>query len=159
MITIIVAVAEGGVIGGNGTLLWHISEDLRRFKVLTTGHTVVMGRKTYESIGRPLPNRHNIIITRNHDFKAEGCTVVGSLDEAVKAADGDEIFIIGGGEIYRQSLPIADRICLTIVKAHYEGDTTFKYNPEEWLETSREEFSHGEKFEYPFAFVNLERKK
>lgn len=99
MISIIVAIARNGVIGAGNSLIWHISEDLRRFKAITTGHPVVMGRKTYESIGRPLPNRTNVVITRQSDFKAEGCVVVHSLQEAIQRfAEDEEVFIIGGGK-------------------------------------------------------------
>ena len=136
MISIIVAVAEGGVIGGGGDLLWHISEDLRRFKQITSGHTVIMGRKTYDSIGRPLPKRRNIVITRNGEWSAEGCERAESLEQAVAMCAGEEeVFIIGGGEIYRQSMSLADKLYLTQVYKPYEGDTYFpEIRPEEWQE-------------------------
>ena len=161
MISIIVAVAEGGVIGGGGDLLWHISEDLRRFKQITSGHTVIMGRKTYDSIGRPLPKRRNIVITRNGEWSAEGCERAESLEQAVAMCAGEEeVFIIGGGEIYRQSMAIADKLYLTQVNKPYEGDTYFpEIRPEEWQEVARESYERGEKFEYPFAFIDLVRKK
>lgn len=160
MISIIVAVAEGGVIGGGGDLLWHISEDLRRFKQITSGHTVIMGRKTYDSIGRPLPKRRNIVITRNGEWSAEGCERAESLEQAVAMCAGEEeVFIIGGGEIYRQSMAIADKLYLTQVNKPYEGDTYFpEIRPEEWQEVSRESFERGEKFEHPFEFIDLVRK-
>ena len=161
MISIIVAVAEGGVIGGGGDLLWHISEDLRRFKQITSGHTVIMGRKTYDSIGRPLPKRRNIVITRNGEWSAEGCERAESLEQAVAMCAGEEeVFIIGGGEIYRQSMAIADKLYLTQVNKHYEGDTYFpEIRPEEWQEVARESYERGDKFEHPFAFIDLVRKK
>jgi dihydrofolate reductase len=160
MISIIVAVAEGGVIGGGGDLLWHISEDLRRFKQITSGHTVIMGRKTYDSIGRPLPKRRNIVITRNGEWSAEGCERADSLEQAVAMCAGEEeVFIIGGGEIYRQSMALADKLYLTQVNKPYEGDTYFpEIRPEEWQEVSRESFERGEKFEHPFEFIDLVRK-
>ena len=160
MISIIVAVAEGGVIGGGGDLLWHISEDLRRFKQITSGHTVIMGRKTYDSIGRPLPKRRNIVITRNSEWSAEGCERAESLEQAVAMCAGEEeVFIIGGGEIYRQSMALADKLYLTQVNKPYEGDTYFpEIRPEEWKEVSRESFERGEKFEHPFEFIDLVRK-
>jgi dihydrofolate reductase len=160
MISIIVAVAEGGVIGGGGDLLWHISEDLRRFKQITSGHTVIMGRKTYDSIGRPLPKRRNIVITRNGEWSAEGCERAESLEQAVAMCAGEEeVFIIGGGEIYRQSMALADKLYLTQVNKPYEGDTYFpEIRPEEWQEVSRESFERGEKFEHPFEFIDLVRK-
>ena len=142
MISIIVAVAEGGVIGGGGDLLWHISEDLRRFKQITSGHTVIMGRKTYDSIGRPLPKRRNIVITRNGEWSAEGCERAESLEQAVAMCAGEEeVFIIGGGEIYRQSMSLADKLYLTQVNKPYEGDTYFpEIRPEEWQEVARESY-------------------
>lgn len=125
MISIIVAVAENGIIGDKNTLLWHISEDLRRFKALTTGHPVVMGRKTFESLGRPLPNRRNVVISRQ-ELAIDGCEVVHSLDEALALFPSDEeVFIIGGAQIYAEALPIADRFYLTRVGHTYEGDTRF----------------------------------
>ncbi len=125
MISIIVAVAENGVIGGDNRLLWHISEDLRRFRSLTTGHPVVMGRKTYESLGRPLPNRTNVVVTRQR-IEIPGCRVVHSFDEAAALFGADEeLFVIGGAQIYAEALPRADRFYLTRVGRAYEGDTLF----------------------------------
>lgn len=161
-LNIIVAVAENGVIGGSNTLLWHISEDLRRFKQLTTGHPVIMGRKTFLSIGRPLPNRRNIVISRQADLQIEGCEVFGSLEAAIAAcheASVEQAFVIGGGEIYRQALPLADRIHYTRVFRAYEGDTTFpSLDSAEWHKVSEEHFDRGEKFEYPYSFEIYERK-
>lgn len=125
-ISIIVAVAENWVIGGNNQLIWHISEDLKRFKALTSGHCIVMGRKTFESIGHPLPNRRNIVITHNADFSVYGCEVVNSLDEALSVTGNEEeIFIVGGGKLYRQTLPLANKLYLTKVHKEFEGDVTF----------------------------------
>ena len=108
MISIIVAIARNGVIGNGNALIWHIAEDLRRFKALTTGHPVIMGRKTYESIGCPLPNRTNVVVTRRKDYRPEGCLVAGSLEQAVGLFDpSEEIFIIGGAQIYAQAMPMA----------------------------------------------------
>ncbi len=133
-VSIIVAVAENGVIGGGNALLWHIPEDLKRFKQITWGHTIIMGRKTFESIGRPLPNRRNIVVTRNPRFFAGRCEQAGSLDEALAmAANEAEVFVVGGGEIYRMALPLAKKLYLTRVHAVFEGDTYFpKIEPEEW---------------------------
>ncbi|MDE7123576.1 MAG: dihydrofolate reductase, partial [Alistipes sp.] len=112
MVSIIVAVAANGVIGDRNALLWHISEDLKHFKAVTTGHPVVMGRKTYESLGRPLPGRTNVVVTRQ-DLAIEGCTVVHSLDEALaRFPSEEEVFVIGGAQIYAQALPLADRFYL-----------------------------------------------
>ena len=161
MISIIVAVAANNVIGGENKLLWHIKEDLQRFKTLTSGHAVVMGRKTWESLGRPLPNRTNIVITRNPDYKPDGALVAQSLEAAIELAKGDdEIFVIGGGEIYRQAMSIADRLYITHVECSYEGDTTFPViSPLVWERTENIEFLRGEKYEYPFRFTNYERIK
>ncbi len=140
MINIIVAVAENGVIGCHNRLIWHISEDLKRFKALTTGHPIIMGRKTYDSIGRPLPGRQNIVISRNPELKIEGCDVVGSLSEAIEIAQGEEKFVIGGGEIYRQALPLCDRLYLTKVEQSPEGDTFFpEIDSSEWRECARDQ--------------------
>lgn len=161
MISIIVAVAENGVIGGGNQMPWHISEDLRRFRAITTGHPVVMGRKTFESLGRPLPNRTNVVITRNPAFEAEGATVVGSLDEALaRFPAGEEVFVIGGGEIYRQAMPLADRLYVTHIGMPFDGDTHFPpIDPSIWFETRREEHPCGEKFPHPFRFVDYQREE
>ena len=153
MVSVIVAVAENGVIGDKNSLLWHISEDLRNFKRITSGHPVVMGRKTFESLGRPLPNRKNVVITRQ-DIEIEGCEVAHSLEEALAMFSADEeIFIIGGAQIYREAMPIADRFYLTRVHHSYEGDTSFpEWNEAEWQKVDSERFERGEKYEYPFTF-------
>ena len=159
MISIIVAVAANGVIGDNNSLLWHISEDLRNFKRITSGHPVVMGRKTFESLGRPLPNRENVVITRQQ-IAIEGCRVVHSLDEAIAMfPEDEEVFIIGGAQIYAQALDAADKLYLTRVEHDYEGDTSFpEWDATRWRLTSREAFPRGEKYPYPFAFEEYERK-
>lgn len=129
MVSIIVAVAQNGVIGCENRLIWHISEDLKRFKRITSGHPVLMGRKTFESLGcKPLPNRTNVVISRNPDYRpqAEGVLVAGSLEQAVALFPSEEeVFIIGGGEIYRHSMEIADKLYLTRVGLSPEGDTIF----------------------------------
>ena len=158
MISIIVAIAENGVIGDKNALLWNIKEDMRRFRTTTTGHPVIMGRKTFESIGRPLPKRTNVVITRG-DTTFEGCEVAHSLEEAIAMFPAEEeIFIIGGAQIYAQALPLADRLYLTIVHRNYEGDTSFpEINYSEWREVSRQEFERGEEYDSPFSFIDLER--
>ena len=158
MINIIVAVAENGVIGDKNNLLWHISEDLRNFKRITSGHPVIMGRKTYESLGRPLPNRTNVVITHS-DAAFEGCTTVHSLEEALAMFPaGEEVFIIGGAQIYEQALPVADRFYLTRVERAYDGDTHFpEWDESEWRLVSRERFDRGEQFDAPFTFEVYER--
>ena len=159
MISIIVAVAKNGVIGDKNSLLWHLREDMIHFRTTTSGHPVVMGRKTYDSIGRPLPKRTNVVITRDTNLAIEGCTVVHSLDEAVAMFDkSEEVFIIGGAQIYKQALPIADRIYLTVIDKEYEGDTSFpEIDYSAWKDISREEYPRGEEFEHPFAFITLEK--
>lgn len=160
MVSVIVAVARNGAIGKENGLIWHISEDLKRFKALTSGHPVVMGRKTFESLGRPLPKRVNVVITRRTDFRAEGCLRAGSLEEAVGMFDpSEEIFIIGGGEIYAQAMPLADRLYLTEVEHDYEGDTFFPaWNRNEWVLQEEERHERGEKFEHPFVYRTFRRK-
>lgn len=140
MISIIVAIATNGVIGGDNKLLWHISEDLKNFKRITLGHPMIMGRKTFESFPKALPNRQNIVVTRNPAYTANGADVVLSLDEALKiASPKDEIFIIGGGEIYRQAMPLADKLYITHVDLSPQGDTTFPdISSDEWREVLRE---------------------
>lgn len=160
-ISLIVAVAENGIIGTGGTMPWHITEDFRHFKEVTLGHSVVMGRKTYESIGRPLPRRRNIVITRNPDLAIEGCEMASSLEGALAmcAGEEEEVFVIGGGEIYRQAMPLADRLYITHVGVAVEGDTRFPtIDPAIWYEVRREEFSRGSEFDHPFAFVDYERR-
>lgn len=159
MISIIVAVAANGVIGDNNSLLWHISEDLRNFKRITSGHPVVMGRKTFESLGRPLPNRTNVVVSRTVT-EIEGCRVAASLGEAIAMfPEDEEVFIIGGAQIYAQALDAADKIYLTRVEHDYEGDTSFpEWDATRWRLTSCEAFQRGEKYPYPFAFEEYERK-
>lgn len=125
MISIIVAMGKNRVIGKNGKLPWHIPEDLKHFKKVTFGHAVIMGRKTFESIGRPLPGRRNIIVTRNASFRPAGVTVAHSVDEALSVAGAENAFIIGGAELYQQSLDRADRLYLTLVEGEFDGDTFF----------------------------------
>ena len=159
MISIIAAVAQNGVIGDKNALLWHISEDMRFFKRTTSGHPVIMGRKTYESLGRPLPNRTNVVISRTQR-EIEGCTVVGSLEEAVALfPKEEEVFIIGGAQIYALALAIADRMYLTRVYHDYQGDTSFpKWDSDEWQLSNKESFECGEKYPHPFSFETYIRK-
>jgi dihydrofolate reductase len=156
MIKIIVATSKNKVIGNNNELIWKLSSDIKRFKELTTGHPVVMGRKTYESIGKPLPNRRNIIITRNSEYEVEGCEVVSSLEEALLLTNND-CFIIGGGEIYKQSLELADKIYLTLVHKDFEGDTTFPELGKEWATIDTKDFDADEKNEYNYSFIEYDR--
>ena len=160
MISIIVAIAENGVIGDKNALLWNIKEDMRRFRTTTTGHPVVMGRKTFESIGSPLPKRTNVVVTRG-DSEVEGCLVAHSIEEAVAMFPADEeVFIIGGAQIYSQAMAIADKLYLTIVHCPYEGDTSFpEIDYSEWQEVSRQTFERGEEYDSSFTFIDLERVK
>ncbi len=159
-ITVVVAIAANSMIGCANKLLWHIKEDLQHFKKITTGGCVVMGRKTYESIGRPLPNRRNVIISTNANYKVEGCEVYNSLSDAFEALSNlEEVFVIGGGEIYRQTLSMCSKIELTVVEKDYEGDTLFPaIDSNEWRVDSEERFERGEKYEHPFTFKTLTRK-
>lgn len=134
-ISIIVAVAKNNVIGKDNKLPWHLPEDLKHFKELTSGHTVIMGRKTFESIGRPLPNRKNIVISRNENFKANDMEVVHSIEQALDLTKNeDEVFIIGGAEIYKQALLLVNKIYLTRINKDYEGDAYFPELGPEWKE-------------------------
>lgn len=125
MLSIIAAIGDNRELGKNYQLLWHIPEDMKRFKALTSGHTVIMGRKTFESIGKPLPNRTNIIITSNKEFSAPGCIITHSLDEAIKLSNDIETFIIGGASIYSQAIDRADKLYLTKVKGTFDADIYF----------------------------------
>lgn len=158
-ISLIVAVARNGVIGKDGKLPWHLPEDLKRFKALTMGHHIIMGRRTWESIGRPLPGRTPVVVTRNDSYTAPGAAVVHSLTEALASCtDDNEVFVIGGEEIYRAALPTADRIYLTAVDAEYAGDTRFPaLVSEEWREVSRERPPKSDPDRPAFDFVVLER--
>lgn len=161
MISIIVAIARHGAIGKGGDLLCHMSADLRRFKATTTGHTVVMGRKTYDSLPKgALPNRRNIVVTRNASFSAERVETAHSLDEALRLADGDA-FIIGGAEIYRLALPIADRLYLTEIDAEFaDADTFFpEIDKNEWILVETEIHVADDKNPYPYAFTTYDRRR
>lgn len=159
MISLVVAASTNNVIGAQGELPWCLSGDLKRFKALTMGKPIVMGRLTYESIGRALPGRQNIVITRQSDFSAEGCDVVQSVDAAVEAAgDAEEIMIIGGSQIYREFLPRADRIYLTRVQAEVDGDTFLPdLAADGWHEISREGFTADESNDFGVVVTTLER--
>ena len=166
-VSLIVAVAENGVIGKDNDLIWHLPNDMRFFKETTTGHHVIMGRKNFESIPhkyRPLPNRTNIVITRRSDYKAEGCIVVHSVEEALEVAknNGDnEAFIIGGGQIYRIALEkdLVDKIYITKVHHSFDGDTFFPELSNKWREESKIINKADEKHAYDFDFITLEKKQ
>jgi len=159
-ISFVVAMAENRVIGRDNKLPWHLPADLARFKQLTLGKPVIMGRLVHESIGRPLPGRHNIVLTRNPNYRAEGCTVVHDPAAALAAAGMvPEIVVIGGEQIYRLFMPLADRIELTLVHAEIPGDTRFPpLSPNQWLEIARSERPADERNPYPLSFITLERR-
>ena len=159
-ISLIVAVAEQGVIGQENALPWRLPGDLKRFKALTMGKPIIMGRKTFDSIGRPLPGRTNIVITRQSGLQLPGCVVLGSLSEALSSVHADEYMVIGGAEIYRQVLPLAQRVYLTQVHANISGDAFFPaLEPTQWHETYREDVPADEQNQYAHSFITLERVK
>ncbi|MFY7844142.1 dihydrofolate reductase [Chryseobacterium gambrini] len=160
MTTIVVAMGENNEIGFENQLLWHLPKDLKHFKEITSGHPVIMGRKTYESIGKPLPNRTNIVVSRKTDWFEEGILIVGSIKEAIKFAKkiDEEIFIIGGGKIYEQTMDIVDKLEVTLVKADLEADTFFpKIDPKIWKKTDEICHEKDEKNQYDFCFQTFER--
>ncbi|MDO9138616.1 MAG: dihydrofolate reductase [Lutibacter sp.] len=160
MVTIIAAIAANNALGKDNQLIWHLPVDLKRFKKTTLNHAVIMGRKTYESLGKPLPNRTNILITRDKNYKAEGCLVVNSVKEALKAAaEVDENpFILGGAEIYKQAMPFTDKLDITFVHHQFEADVFFpEIDKTIWKETSRENFKADENNKYDYSFVTFER--
>ncbi len=158
-ISLIVAASTNSVIGRRGELPWRLPDDLRRFKRLTTGKPLVMGRLTWDSIGRPLPGRQNIVISRNPELAAPGCDIAASPDEAIDLAnDAPEIMVIGGERIYRDFLPRASRIYLTEVAANIDGDASFpELADREWRETARESHAADEQHAYAFEFIQLDR--
>jgi dihydrofolate reductase len=153
--------SENRVIGKNNQLPWHLPADLKFFKATTLNHPILMGRKTFESIGKPLPQRTSIIITRQPGYQAEGALVVNSLSEAIRAGRElhPDIFIIGGAEILQQALPVIDTMYLTRIHAPFEGDIYYpEINWQEWQQTWREDHAPDEKNKYPYSFIKLERK-
>ena len=159
IISIIVAMDKKGVIGLDGDLPWHLSSDLKHFKAITMGKPLIMGRKTHESIGRPLPGRKNIVLTRSNDYVAEGCIVVNSQEQALElVADAEEVMFMGGAGIYAEALSHANRLYLTEVHAEVEGDVYFpEFDKHEWKEIEQEEHSADEKNEFDYSFVVLEK--
>ncbi|HVY23387.1 MAG TPA: type 3 dihydrofolate reductase [Steroidobacteraceae bacterium] len=159
MISLIVAVADNGVVGVGNGLPWRLPNDLQRFKSITMGKPIVMGRKTFASIGKPLPGRRNVVITRDTNLKIAGCTMAHSLDAALQlAGDAEEIMIIGGAEIYRQALPHAQRVYLTEVHAAMDGDARFpQLSGAEWREVLREDHAADDRHAHAYSFVILER--
>ena len=157
-VSIIVAVAENGIIGRDQELPWRLPDDLKRFKALTIDHAIVMGRKTWESIGRPLPRRTSIVLTRQPGYAAPGAIVVRTPEEALAAAGDGEVVVIGGGEVYRLFLPLADRLYLTVVHASPKGDVRFPELPANaWLLVAEEHHPQDAKHAQSFTFQTLER--
>ena len=159
IISFIVAMGKNRVIGRNGKLPWSMPADLEYFREKTKNKPMIMGRKTYESIGRPLPNRKNIIITRDKSYSPKGCIVVNSMEDALNAAgNAEEVMVIGGSEIFKLFMPKANRIYLTIISHNFEGDTFFsEYDKSEWKETKREEHKKDKENPYDYIFLVLER--
>jgi len=159
IISLMVAAAENNVIGKDNRLLWHLPDDLKFFKQTTSGHSIIMGRKTYESVGRPLPNRRNLIITRQARYTVEGAEVVQSLNDALARCTSEkEVFVVGGGEIYRLALPLADRIYMTRVHAVPEGDVYFPVlNPEDWSLVWSEHHEPDERHNVGFTFMRYDK--
>ena len=155
IISLIAAMGRNYVIGKDNSLPWKLPEDMKRFKELTLNKPVVMGRKTFESIGKPLPDRKNIILTRDKNYSVQGCIVVHSAEEALKAAKGtEEVMIIGGEQIFKEFLPIANKMYLTFIDEEFEGDAYFpEYSVNEWKEVKKEEHEN----DYKYAFVDLEK--
>ncbi|SEM81941.1 dihydrofolate reductase [Mesobacillus persicus] len=161
MISLIWAMDENRVIGSYNKLPWHLPEDLKFFKRVTMGHPIVMGRKTHESIGKPLPGRENVIITRDRQYRSEGCTVLHTIDELLDFASktDEEVFVIGGAEIFKEIIPHADRLYLTMIHHQFEGDTFFpSFHIDEWELESREMGEKNEKNPYEYEFLIYKRK-
>lgn len=160
ILSIIVAASENQVIGKDNGLIWRLSADMKHFKQKTTGHTVIMGRKTFESIGKALPNRRNIVISTNMTVAPEGCELVSNLELALeRVKDEDEVFVIGGGMLYRKMWETADRLYLTRVHVNLDGDTFIpEIDPAVWKEVDRQEFSADEKNEYNYSFIDYIRR-
>lgn len=159
-ISIVVAFDKNQLIGRNNQLPWHLPADLKYFKNVTMGHHLIMGRKTYDSIGKPLPGRTSVVITRQHDWKAEGCLVAHSLEDAIRlCGNQEEIFIVGGAEIFKNSLPVATDLYITKINHQFEGDTFFpEINENEWREILREDHQPDEKNKWGFSFLRFRRK-
>jgi dihydrofolate reductase len=165
-LSLICAMASNGIIGRNNGLPWHLPEDLRYFKATTMGHSIIMGRKTWESIGRPLPGRTSIVVTRDADYVAEGAKVVYSMQDALRLAESiavidgtEEAFVIGGAALYATAMPIADRFHLTRVHAEVEGDTVLSgFDESQWSEVSRDDFQRNEANLFDYSICILEKR-
>ena len=160
MITLIAAIGDNNELGKNNDLIWHLPADLKRFKQVTTGHHIIMGRKTYESIGKPLPNRTTIIITRNKDYKVEGCIITDSLEHAIEIAKNDDnAFVIGGAKIYNKAINLVDELDICEVHRSFDADVFFpKIDKNIWEEIKREAYKSDEKNIYDYSFVKYKRR-
>ena len=157
-ISLIVAMAKNRVIGDNGTMPWHLSADLKKFRQITTGFPIVMGRKTYQSIGRPLPNRTNIIISRDNSFQAEGCLVFNDLQNGLEHACqlAEQVFVIGGATLYEALLPVANSLYITQIHQDFTGDTWFpEFNINEWQEVAREDYHDDASVDFSYSFLQF----
>jgi dihydrofolate reductase len=161
LVSIVVAMDERNAIGRAGGLPWRLPEDLKHFKALTLGKPVVMGRRTWNSIGKPLPGRHNVVVTRQPGLSLHGATVVGSLEQAfVAAGDVPEVCVIGGAEVYRAALPVTDALHVTRVHATLDADTFFPpLEPADWIEVAREEHAADERHAWAYSFLELHRRR
>lgn len=162
MITIIAAIGKNNALGKDNDLIWHLPADLKRFKKITSGHHILMGRNTFESIGKPLPNRTSVIITKNKQYVKEGCLVVNSIEEAIELSKEEpNVFIIGGAQIYKQALEnnLVDKLDICLVHHEFEADVFFpEINKNVWKEESREDFKADEKNKYAYSFISYIRK-
>lgn len=160
--SIIVAKSSNNVIGKNNSLIWHMPADLKRFKQKTLNHYIIMGRKTLESMKKPLPGRTSIVVTRNKDYKAEGCIIVHDIQDAFRMAEEnkqEEVFILGGAEIYQLTLNLADKMYLTEIKAHFDGDAFFPaIDDDQWQIINHEEYQADDQNPYPYAFIDMKRR-
>ena len=163
MITVIAAIGKNNELGKENELIWYLPADLKRFKKLTSGNTIIMGRNTFESIGRPLPNRTNIVVTRDPNYKKDGCLIANGIKEAISFVEkGEEIFIIGGAQVYKQVLEngLVDRLDITYINASFDADVFFpEIKAEQWKEVSRERFEADGQNKYDYTFVSYNRNK
>jgi dihydrofolate reductase len=158
-ITIVAAMGRNRAIGLEGRLPWHLPGELRHFKAVTIGKPIIMGRRTWESIGRALPGRQNVVVTRDRTFKAAGCEIAHSLEEAIDRSAGSEVMVIGGGQLYREALPVADRMILTLVECEPAADTWFpEWDDEAWVETPVRYESADEQNPYEYRVIQLTRR-
>lgn len=156
-LSLIYAVSENHVIGDGNKLPWHLPADFKHFKEVTSGHPVIMGRRTFESIGRPLPGRQNIVLSHNPSYQADGVTVVHSLDDAIAKTEDDDIFVIGGVKVFEEALPLAVRIYETRVHALVDGDVLFEPDLSHWLEEEHQDYSADDKNNYDYSFTTYVR--